>query len=66
MIRRSLDDNGTRRIATILRSCAIPLDVVISHGSDIHEGLDGCYTFDGTVLRDPDGDNIEFSAEPEV
>ena len=65
VIRCSLDDNGTRRIATILRSRVIPQDVVIWYGSDVYEGLDGGYTFDGTALRDPDGDNIEFWAEPE-
>ena len=65
MIRCSLDDDCTRRIATILRSHAVPQDVVIWYGGDEYEGLDGGYTFDGTPLRDPDGENIAFSAEPE-
>ena len=52
-------------LSTILRSHANPRDVVLWYGSDVYEGLDGGYTFDGAVLRDPDGDVIEFSAEPE-
>ena len=65
VVRCSLDDNGARRIATILRSRVIPQDVVIWYGSDVYEGLDGGYRFDGIALRDPDGDTIAFSAEPE-
>ena len=49
--------------ATILRSKASPSDVVIwFDGSTQYEGLDGGYTFDGTVLRDSDGEVIEWRA----
>ena len=62
LLRCEVQDGGTSfRAATILRSKASPSDVVIwFDGSDAYEGLDGGYRYDGAVLRDPDGDAIEW------
>ena len=59
--RCEVEEDGVFLAATILRSRASPRDVVIWYdGGQQHEGLDGGYTFDGTWLRDPDGDAIEW------
>ena len=56
-----MQDGGAFRTATILRSKAVPSDVVIwFDGGEVYEGLDGGYTFDGAVLRDPDSDAIKW------
>ena len=62
LLRCEVQDGGTSfRAATILRSKASPSDVVIwFDGSDAYEGLDGGYRYDGAVLRDADGDAIEW------
>ena len=60
-----MQDGGTFRTATILRSKAVPSNVVIwFDGSEAYEGLDGGYTYDGAVLRDPDSDAIKWRPRP--
>ena len=55
-----VEDGGTMRPATILRSLLSPADVVIWYGGTEYEGLDGGYTFEGGKLRDSDGDTITY------
>ena len=54
------DEFGAFRPATVFRSKRSPLDVVIWYGGYHYEGLYGGYTFNNTVLRDPDGVVIEY------
>ena len=61
LLQCEVQDGGAFRTATILRSKAVPSDVVIwFDGSDVYEGLNGGYTYDGAVLRDPDSDAIKW------
>jgi hypothetical protein len=56
-----VEEAGAFRAATIFRSKASPSDVVIWYcGSQHYEGLSGGYTLNGTSLRDPDGDAVEW------
>ena len=65
VLRCDAEDGGAFRAVTIFRNKAAPSDVVIwFNDTEQYEGLSGGYTFNGTWLRDADGDAIQWRPQP--